>query len=152
MKKKIVTLLIAGTLALSITACGSESAGSTDNTEKESAAEEAPEEPTDLTGTWKSEDNEGSWMEASITADTIEINWISDDGKTKSIYWIGTYQAPDEAVDEYSWTSERDKEKTDTALLASTDDTKDFTYKDDIISYEVSAVGTTTTMELTKSE
>lgn len=152
MKKKMAILLIAGTLALSFTACGSESAGSTDNTEKESAAEEAPEEPTDLTGTWKSEDNEGSWMEASITADTIEINWISDDGKTKSIYWIGTYQAPDEAVDEYSWTSERDKEKTDTALLASTDDTKDFTYKDDIISYEVSAMGTTTTMELTKSE
>lgn len=152
MKKKIALLLIAGTLVLSFTACGSEPAGSTDNTEKESAAEEAPEEPTDLTGTWKSENNEGSWMEASITADTIEINWISDDGKTKSIYWIGTYQAPDEAVDEYSWTSERDKEKTDTALLASTDDTKNFTYKDDVISYEVSAVGTTTTMELTKSE
>ena len=59
MKKKIVTLLIAGTLALSITACGSESAGSTDNTEKESAAEEAPEEPTDLTGTWKRNTNAG---------------------------------------------------------------------------------------------
>lgn len=152
MKKKIAILLIAGALALSFTGCGNESASTTNNTENESATEEAPEEPTDLTGTWKSEDNEGSWMEASITADTIEINWISDDGKTKSIYWIGTYQAPDEAVDEYSWTSERDKEKTDTALLASTDDTKEFTYKDNIISYEVSAMGTTTTIELTKSE
>lgn len=152
MKKKIVTLLIAGILALSVTACGGGSEDSKDNSSSSQSTEAAPEEPTDLTGTWKSEENEGSWMEATITDDTIEINWVSDEGNTRSIYWVGTYEAPTEAVKEYNWTSERDKEKTDTALLASTDDTKDFTYKDDVISYEVSAMGTTTTMELTKDE
>lgn len=152
MKKKIVTLLIAGILALSVTACGSGSEDSKDNSSSSQSTEAAPEEPTDLTGTWKSEENEGSWMEATIADDTIEINWVSDDGNTRSIYWVGTYEAPTEAVKEYNWTSERDKEKTDTALLASADDTKDFTYKDDVISYEVSAMGTTTTMELTKDE
>ena len=81
---------------------------------------------------------------------SVEINWISDGGKTKSIYWVGTYTAPTEFVEEYSWTSERDKEKTDSALLASTDDTKDFLYSNEKISYEASAMGTTTTVELTK--
>lgn len=152
MKKKIVTLLIAGILALSVAACGGGYEDIKDNSSSSQSTEAAPEEPTDLTGTWKSEENEGSWMEATIADDTIEINWVSDDGNTRSIYWVGTYEAPTEAVKEYNWTSERDKEKTDTALLASTDDTKDFTYKDDVISYEVSAMGTTTTMELTKDE
>ena len=114
--------------------------------------EKEPEEPTDLTGTWQSEENDGSYQEAVISDDRIEINWVSDGGDTKSIYWIGTYEAPTEAVDEYSWTSERNKEETDTALLASTDDTKEFTYKDGVISYEASALGTTTTVKLSKVE
>ena len=114
--------------------------------------EKEPEEPTDLTGTWQSEENDGSYQEAVISDDRIEINWVSDGGDTKSIYWIGTYEAPTEAADEYSWTSERNKEETDTALLASTDDTKEFTYKDGVISYEASALGTTTTVELSKVE
>lgn len=80
----------------------------------------------------------------------IEINWMSKD--SKSLYWAGTYIAPESAVTEYSWTSENDKDKTSSALLASGDDTKDFTYKDGVISYEVSAMGTTKTMKLTKSE
>lgn len=105
---------------------------------------------TDLSGTWQSENNDGSYQEAVISGDTIEINWITDDGKTKSIYWIGTYTAPTEIVDTYEWTSERDKEKTDSALLASTDDTKVISYSNGKLSYEVSAMGTTTTLELTK--
>lgn len=36
------------------------------------------------------------------------------------------------------------------ALLASGDDTKDFTFKDGVISYEASAMGTTTTVKLEK--
>lgn len=110
----------------------------------------------DLTGTWVSENNDGSYQEAVITENSIEINWVTDDGETdggatKSIYWIGTYVAPAEPVTEYTWTSERDKEKTDTALLASTDDTKEFTYKDGVLSYQVSAMGTTTTYELKRN-
>lgn len=131
MKKRFLMLLFLATMVF--TACGNSS-----------------KEPTDLTGTWKSEDNNGAYMEAVISGDSIEINWVSDGGKTKSIYWVGTYTAPTEYVKEYSWTSERDKEKTDSALLASTADTKDFLYSDGKISYEASALGTTTTVELTK--
>lgn len=154
MKKKILIVMLVGMLAVSATACGRSNDSSSDPDSASNSSEqiEEPEEPTDLTGTWKSEENDGSYQEAVITTDRIEINWVSDGGDTKSIYWIGTYEAPTEAVDEYSWTSERNKEETDTALLASTDDTKDFTYKDGVISYEASALGTTKTVELTKEK
>lgn len=107
---------------------------------------------TDLTGTWKSENNNGSWMEAVISGDTIEVNWVSDNGDTKSLYWAGSYTAPAKAASEYSWDSENDHTKTDDALLASGDDTKTFTYKNGQISYSVSALGTTTTMHLSKEK
>lgn len=154
MKKKILIVMLVVMLAVSATACGRSNDSSSDPDSASNSSEqiEEPEEPTDLTGTWKSEENDGSYQEAVITTDRIEINWVSDGGDTKSIYWIGTYEAPTEAVDEYSWTSERNKEETDTALLASTDDTKDFTYKDGVISYKASALGTTKTVELTKEK
>lgn len=142
MKKKLLLTATTATMLL-LAACGTETTN-TNGTTTEATTEAA----TDLTGTWASESNEGSYQEAVITEDTIEINWVTDD--TKSIYWVGTYTAPDEAVDEYSWTSERDKEKTDNALLASGDDTKEFTYKDGVISYEASMMGVTKTVKLEK--
>lgn len=151
MKKKIITVMLISAIALTFSACGGKS-DEANNANQSSSEEKEPEEPTDLTGTWQSEENDGSYQEAVISDDRIEINWVSDGGDTKSIYWIGTYEAPTEAVDEYSWTSERNKEETDTALLASTDDTKEFTYNDGVISYEASALGTTTTVELSKAE
>lgn len=137
MKKKLTVLLSIAFLALVIAACGSAPASS------------EPEIP-DLTGTWKSENKDGSYQEAVISDDSIEINWVTDNGNTKSIYWIGTFAAPTEPEDSYAWVSERDKEATDYALLASTDDTKEFTYSNGKISYSVSALGTTTTLELKK--
>lgn len=152
MKKKLVAIILASMLATSATACGGSGNDTSSATQGTSEQKEEPEKPTDLSGTWQSEDNDGSYQEAIITEDRIEINWVSDGGDTKSIYWIGTYEAPTESVDTYSWTSERNKEETDSALLASTDDTKDFTYEDGVISYEASAFGTTTTVKLEKVE
>lgn len=133
MKKKLMSVLVVGVMMISTVLIGCGSKGT-----------------TDLTGTWTSENNDGSYQEAVITENSIEINWVTDDGATKSVYWVGTYTAPTDPITEYAWTSERDKEKTDNALLASTDDTKDFSYKDGVLSYQVSAMGTTTTTELKK--
>ena len=105
---------------------------------------------SDLSGTWTSEKSGDSYQEAIITDNYIEINWMSKG--SKSLYWAASYVATESAVSEYSWTSENDKDKTGSALLASGDDTKEFTYKDGVISYDVSAMGTTTTMKLTKAE
>lgn len=106
-----------------------------------------PEAPADLTGTWtqvnrKSED---SYQQATITADTIAVDWVTDGGATTSIYWVGTVSAPGEVG---SWTSTRDIAATESAMLASSDPTKNFTVEGDTISYKVSALGTTTTVEL----
>lgn len=147
MKKKIVVLFLTVALCAFATGCGS---NTNESKSDDNAAKEEVKEPTDLTGTWASKENDGSYQEVIITENTIEINWVSDGGKTKSIYWIGTYEAPTDSTDKYSWTSERDKEKTDSALLAPQDDTKDFTYKDKKISYDVSVMGTTSAMELSQ--
>lgn len=151
MRKKIVTTIVIGVVALSFAACSGKGNKSAKNTVTSENKREEKKEPTDLTGTWKSEEVDGSYQEAVITDDTIEINWISDDGNTKSIYWIGSYEAPKESVEQYDWTSVRNKEKTDTAILASGDDSKKFTFEENAISYEVSALGTTTTMRLVQS-
>lgn len=140
MKKKILSLLLICTIMISFTACGG-------------ASDTAKNEPEDLTGTWTqaNSSSEDSYQEATITDNTIEIYWISDGGDTESLYWAGTFTAPTEPG-EYSWTSENDKEKTEFALLASNDDTKEFTYKDGVISYKASALGTTKTIKLEKKE
>lgn len=147
MKKKLVTILLALCLAGFMGACGK----SSESSQEETSQQEEEKEPLDLTGTWTQENAGDSYQEAVITDDSINIYWISDSDSTRSIYWAGTYEASPENVDEYEWTSERDAAQTDMALLASSDETKDFTYKDGKISYEVSMLGTTTTMRLVQT-
>ena len=148
MKKIITSIAIASALAL--TGCASEATSPAASTESK-AVEVAPR-IADLTGAWKQDNSnsEASYQQATITGDTITIEWVSDSGDTTSIYWVGTFQAPTNATEPYLWTSQRDAAATDSALLASTDDTKEFTYKDNVISYKVSALGTTTTAKLKK--
>ena len=62
MKKRIVALLIAGTMALSLSACGGGSSSDKSDSKQNETTQEAKKEeekaPVDLTGTWKSEDND----------------------------------------------------------------------------------------------
>ena len=91
-------------------------------------------------------------MEATISEDAITVNWVFEDEDSVSLYWAGSYVAPTEPGDEYSWTSENDTSQTDTALLASTAETKDFSYSDGVLSFEASAMGTTMTVEMERAE
>lgn len=150
--KKLLTLTLCVGLCFALTACGSENNSSTEN--NDNATKEVKEEPLDLTGNWKSADiEEGSemWFEATIDNSTITINWVDNEG-TKYLYWVGTYDAPTEATDEYSWTSTNDHTQTDSAILASSDDTKDFTYSNNQLSYEATALGVTKTFYLEKEQ
>jgi hypothetical protein len=110
-------------------------------------------EPADLSGVWKQSNSasQDAYQEAKISGNTIEIHWVSDGGTTTSLYWSGTYETPAEPGS-HTWSSVRDDEETDGALLASQDSTKSFAYEDDAISYEVSALGTTTIVELQRRE
>lgn len=158
--KKLIALCLAGTLALSLAACGSTDAASTTpaesgESEASSTMPEATPEPTpvpapDLTGVWTQVDAEDSYQQATIQGDTIEIDWINADG-TSALYWSGSFTAPTTPDEPYTWTSTNDTTKTDGALLASSDETKDFTYENGKISYSVSFMGATTTMQLEKT-
>jgi len=139
MKKILLSLLCLGLLF------GCSNKDTKNNT---SGNEIEKKQPTNLMGTWVSKNNDGYYQEAVIKYGSIEINWINENEKSKSLYWAGTYKSPTSFVEEYSWTSDRNTEKMKSSLLASADETKDFKYKDDIISYEVSALGTTKILEL----
>lgn len=117
-----------------------------------SISSNSPSGPPDLTGAWKQSNSASAdaYQQATITTDTITVEWVADGGDTVSTYWVGTYDAPKDASAAYKWTSKRDVAATDSALLASQDDTKDFTYEGDTISYKVTALGTTTTVKLKK--
>ena len=106
----------------------------------------------DLTGEWNQVNNKSkyAYQAATISGDTIEIYWVSDNGDTKSLYWAGSFVAPTTADVSYKWDSKNDHSKTEKALLASNDDTKTMTYQDGVLSYQASAVGTTTTVKLEK--
>ncbi len=91
-------------------------------------------------------------MEAEIKDDVITINWISDEGESTSVFWVGSYDAPKDSGNEYSWESKRDKDKTDKEPLASSDDTKKFTYKDGKLTYQMTGFGVTTTMSMTREK
>ena len=124
-----------------------------DTSHSPTPTEEVPT-PPDLTGEWKQVDgnSEDTYQTATIKDGVIEVYWINETENSKALYWAGTYIAPTTADEPFSWDSANDTEKTSTAILASGDDTKTFTYQNGQISYEVSALGVTQTVKLEKSE
>lgn len=134
--KRLFALLLAGLLVL--TACGTDG--------KQAQEKEA----YNLEGEWKqvNSQSDDTWQNAVIKDGEITINWITDNGDTSSLYWAGTYDAPKEYSEIYKWESKNDKSKTETALLASTSETKEFSFDGKQLSYEASAMGTTTTVKL----
>ena len=161
MNKSLISLASMALVAtLALTGCsGSDSSDSSDvdssaGSSSAPSAETIPEVAAapDLAGTWK-QTNSGSddaYQAAVITGDTITVNWVSDGGDTESIFWVGTFTPPTDDASPYTWTSTRDAAATDSAMLASTDDSKDFTLEDGEVSYKASLMGTTTTVRLEK--
>lgn len=142
--KKLMALLLAAWMLVSVSACGGSPAVPEDT------------EPPDLTGVWRQVDSgdEDFYQQAQIEGDVIEIYWVdtAQGTETASLYWAGTFTPPETGDKTYSWESQRDKEKTDMAILASTDDTKTFTYTKNQLSYEVSVQGQSATVHLERVE
>ena len=117
------------------------------------AEEQAPPaEPLNLTGDWKQTNSNSadSYQAATIAGDIITVNWVNEAESTTALYWVGTYEAPTEATDTFTWTSAGDVAQMETALLASGDDSKEFTYEDGKLKYELTAMGVTMTVEMEK--
>ena len=161
MNKPSVSLAsVALVSVLALTGCSSSDSPDSSNADSNAvssstpSAEARPEAAVapDLAGTWKqtNSESEDAYQAAVITGDTIAINWVSDGGDTESIYWVGTFTPPADDASPYTWTSTRDAAATDSAMLASTDDSKDFTFEAGEVSYKASLMGTTTTVRLEK--
>ena len=144
-------------VALLLTGCSSaadpDSTATGGNSGSPAAPEETqtpPAEPLDLTGEWKQTNSKSaeSYQAATISADRIEIDWVNEADSTTAIYWVGTYSAPSEDTGTYSWESQADTAALENALLGSQDPTKTFTYSNDVLSYELTAMGVTMTVEM----
>ncbi|HET8928605.1 MAG TPA: hypothetical protein VFN24_12375 [Microbacterium sp.] len=141
--------------ALVLTACSAPAAetdtGTTTDTDA-STETEAPAEPLDLTGEWRqiNSNSAESYQQATIAGDVITIDWVNESESTTAIYWIGSYEAPTEDTESFSWTSAGDIAAMENALLASQSKTKDFTYEGGKLMYELTAIGVTMTVEMEK--
>lgn len=153
--KKTLALTAAAALMLGLTACGASEDSNTGSpaSQAETSSVPAVEEAPSLDGTWKqtNSESEDSYQEATIEGDTITVNWVSNNGDTKSLYWVGTFPAPTEGGKQ-TITSEGDVDQMSTAMMASTDETKEFTIDNGELSYEVGMMGTTTTVRMEKQD
>lgn len=149
----LAPLAIAALLLTGCSAADSDSTSAGGTASSSAAPEETqapPAEPLDLTGEWKQTNSNSadSYQAATISADRIDVNWVNDADSTKAIYWVGTYAAPTEDTETYSWESQADAAALENALLASQDPTKTFAYANGVLSYELTAMGVTMTVEM----
>ncbi|ROS75162.1 hypothetical protein EDF24_2604 [Curtobacterium sp. PhB130] len=158
MKRLIGPIALAAILAL--TGCSAPNSGGTaaEATSNPSTAVASTPTPDpvvipDLAGDWKQNNSasDDGWMTATVSGNTITASFVTDNGDTTSLFWVGSFTPPTDDTTPYTWTSTRDKAATETALLASTDATKDFIYEDDEISFPVSIAGSTATVRLSKN-
>lgn len=157
MKKIVIITLCAALLFTVFPGCSPSSANAHNgsNGQVDSVESKAlPRRVLDLTGNWKQIGSkyDDPYQAATIRSNTIEIYWVSDNGNTKSLYWVGTFVAPTVADEPYRWNSKNDHRKTENAVLASNDEAKTMTYQNGVLSYEASAMGTTTTIKLEKQK
>lgn len=157
MKRLIAPVAMTALLVLagcSATNTADASAGKTSSPTKAAASTPTPDPVVipDLTGNWKQNNSasDDGWMTATIDGNTITANFVTDNGDTTSLFWVGTFTPPTDDKSPYTWTSTRDTAATDSALLASTDPTKDFVYEDGEISFPVSIAGSSATVRLSK--
>jgi len=129
MTKKWIALLLAALTVFALGGCS----------EKKDTAT-----PPDLIGGWI-QPTENDWFHiATITDDTIEIWWYLPSEDKRDLYWSGTFTAPTDGKEPYVWTSENKytKEELDKSFYynrTSREETKEFTYEDGKISYNVTS-------------
>lgn len=111
-------------------------------------------QPIDLNGSWTQKKAIGAdaYMVASIDSNVIRVYWVTDGGDSKSLYWWGSFDEPENLDAEYSWESINDHSKTDSSMLASSADTKEFLYQNGELTFSASLMGTTKTIRMAKDK
>lgn len=107
--------------------------------------------PPDLWGEWRDTNgDEDSFHGIFISGDTIEVYWVTEGGLSTSLYWAGSYEAPPDGKEPYSWESICDEERTAAAQLAANENAKTFTYYNGVLSYDAAILGVNTTIRARK--
>lgn len=145
--KKIYAFILPLLLAFSLSACGN---SSTEN--KTQTTESATSEKINLEGNWKQTNvsPEEDYQVAAISNGVIEIKVVNKKDNTTSVYWSGTYSAPELKNGVYTWASENNLSKNESPLVASSEDSKTFYYSNGVISYESNYLGTEKTIKFEK--
>lgn len=153
MKHRLLVPLAASLLLLAgCSAPAADTSTGASESPTEETIEEVVVEPLDLTGEWKQSNpnSADTYQAATITGEQITIDWVNAADSTKAAYWIGTYVAPTEDTESYSWDSQGDVAQMETALMTSSEPAKPFTYEGGLLTYEVSAMGATVTVEMSR--
>lgn len=141
LRKKILALVLLGSMLL-IAGCGNSGSETTS-----AESENVPVETLDLEGSWIAETQGGGYYLAGfIKGDLIELHWVSSYDQNGSVYWAGSYDAPKDDPDTYTWESERDDDIMATTAYGSSDETRTFTYADGKLTLEGSATGAETVL------
>ena len=108
-----------------------------------------PAEPLDLTGNWRQVDavETETYQFATIADGVLDIYWFIPDTGVM-LHWAGTYDAPTDPAETYSWESANDTTRTASALMASGDAAKTISYENGKLSYTAAAFGMETTIQL----
>ena len=130
-------------------------AGSSASRSEETLAatvEEVVVQPLVLTGEWKQTNlnSADSYQAASMTGEQVTVDWVNAADSTKAVCWIGSHVEPTEDTECYSWDFQGDVAQMETAPMASGDTAKAFTFEDGVLAYELTAMGDTMTVEMSR--
>jgi hypothetical protein len=107
--------------------------------------------PVSLKGEWHQvNSNPSGWMTASISGDSIQVNLRGRD--SSSIFWLGTFDTQKRSANKYKIVSLGDQDAMKYKIAASNESQKTFTYDHGILSFEFSALGSSTTIHMTKTK
>lgn len=114
-----------------------------------------PAKPVSLVGNWhQTKGMPGVTMTAEISGDSIQINMHFDRDNIGGIFWMGSFDTSDK-TGSFTVTSIPDPDAQKVlagSMLASSEKTKKFTYKDGDLSYEFSMMGVESTVHLSRGK
>lgn len=140
-KQNVIVGLAVAIILTVFAGCGDPKAVSNEPVKAGATVSHSAAAPKSFAGSWI---NDEKTMAATVTDDTIEIFITAPD--SKSLYWSGTI--PTSETEKF--VSKADTEKLASSMLGSTDASKTFQYDDGELSFELSMMGTTQTIRLTK--
>jgi len=135
--RKFLTLLALIVSVFALTACGGSHVVSNGKN------------PISMVGEWHQVNaSPDGWMTASISGESIQVNLQSRD--SSSIFWLGSFDTGRKSYGKFKVVSFGDQDAMKLDIAASTDKQKTFVYDNGVLSFDFSALGTSTTVRMIK--